>query len=673
MPTASKVSAMPSNRSSVELDPLDYASSHFVDHRELLEDWRQKGPETNRAHGDRPVRRPSFRLMVVHVLHATLLLISILTLLISFFPMGAQRLVSQVTSTITIMVQIFFTASISLLYLLSSDVAIDAAIRHPRSIIDLDYRLQAWYGGVGPSVINGIFHMHRFRKISRSVLLGIPLYFIAGEMLKLTSSSVLGVNVYNVTTLVDGPAGNHLVPFAFPNLVHSDHEPYNCSDVNNITFPFYKVQDLWKVSKQILRLDLFDNETTHPGLIGNVLYDIPDSSRPFDKVNVNGTKMNVHCSHVKPEDSVFQLQSPADDAPLSGPSDNYYLNYDVYNITWNLNLLLQSWSFDDWRGDDDGYKGISNQVLMVLAAPDSDLLLHDATGSVASVNVTSLISTDDCQNACSSNNLNEASAECVDYFRDHSECIAESSTWHFQALGCTLRTTKAELSFNSAGFLVGDRSQAKPSNAHAWDDFLPVNARDGNDFLANEFLEMFVPAPCSTPDDPNYQDLDVMSDVLLNILAANHELAFFENVLANMTASFLWNVWQLCDKPFEYGHPYLQCQPRPEGYTSMLATGTARYNPHETRARLQIVQWKAAVTVLCGIALFVLAFYLLGTVTDSRAGVPLREARFLETSRLLKDSSIPDIVRLSAPGFDQTPLRYVRVGSEESTAAWTYA
>ncbi len=61
-----------------------------------------------------------------------------------------------------------------------------------RSIIDLDYRLQAWYGGVGPSVMNGLFHMHRSRQISRSVLFGIPLYFIAGEILKLASSSVLG-------------------------------------------------------------------------------------------------------------------------------------------------------------------------------------------------------------------------------------------------------------------------------------------------------------------------------------------------------------------------------------------------------------------------------------------------------------------------------------------------
>ncbi len=412
-------------------------------------------------------------------------------------------------------------------------------------------------------------------------------------------------------------------------------------------------------------------------------------------VDVNGTKMHVHCSHIKPEDSHFQPPYVGDIKSIgTDSSDGYYvqwpsnnrsivgafarltnrppygtLNSSLFNssalsldldndITYNdsLHLLLQPWSFDDLN-DEDGYKGASNQVLMVVAAPDSDLLLHDATGSVASVNVTSLLVADDCLSACSSNELIENSAECVDYFRDHTECIAESNTWHFQALGCTLRTTKAKLSLNSTGLLVGgSSSQVKPSAAHAWDDFSAVNPRDGNDFLANEFLEMFVPAPCSNDDNTPQQDRDVMSGILLHILQANNSLAFFENMLANMAASYLWNIWQLCDQPFAYDWPYQQCQSVPENYTSMLAT-TAQYHTHQTRARLQIVPWKAVVTVLCGIALCALAFHLLGTTTDSHAGVPLREARFMETARLLKDSAIPDIVSLSASGFDQTPLR----------------
>ncbi|KAF8891051.1 hypothetical protein CPB85DRAFT_259683 [Mucidula mucida] len=536
---SASVSAM-TYRSGVELElnPLDYASSTLVERGELLEDWRLR---RDRSPGQRPVWRSSFRLMVVHLLHATLLLISIFTLIVSLTH-GERKVeievenVSQVTSTITIVVQIFFTASISLLYLLSSAVAIDAAIRHPRSIIDLDYRLQAWYGGVGPSVMNGLFHMHRFRQISRSVLFGIPLYFIAGEILKLTSSSVLGVEVYNMTATNNGSAYNHLVPFEYPNLVHWDHQPHNCSSMKDINTDFYKIQDLWQVSTRTLRPDIFVNETSHSGLMGNVLYDIPDSSQPFDQVDVNGTKMHVHCSHIKPEDSHFQPPYVGDIKSIgTDSSDGYYvqwpsnnrsivgafarltnrppygtLNSSLFNssalsldldndITYNdsLHLLLQPWSFDDLN-DEDGYKGASNQVLMVVAAPDSDLLLHDATGSVASVNVTSLLVADDCLSACSSNELIENSAECVDYFRDHTECIAESNTWHFQALGCTLRTTKAKLSLNSTGLLVGgSSSQVKPSAAHAWDDFSAVYPRDGNDFLANEFLEMFVPAPCS--------------------------------------------------------------------------------------------------------------------------------------------------------------------------------
>ncbi|KAF9022830.1 hypothetical protein BDZ89DRAFT_188924 [Hymenopellis radicata] len=524
---------------------------------------------------------------------------------------------------------------------------------------------------MGPAIANGIFRMYRFRQVSRSVLFGVPLYFIIGEVLK-----------------------SHIVWFEYPNLNHTDHDIYNCSAVDDMNTGFYKVQDLWKVSKQILSLNNTGNETTHPGLIGNTIYDIPDSSRPFDVAHLNGTRMNVHCSHVKPDDTSFQLQYGSDD--ISGQFAGYYVRWTADNaaypyaemhnrppygtpnssyvnistlapitfdrdITLGVHMLMQNWTYDEWWPDDTGFKAISNQVLFVLAAPNITLLLHDSSGSVASVNLTTLDSTDACLNVCGDNNLDKYSAECVDYMRQHTDCVANSETWHFQAVGCTLQTTQSTLAVAQSGLLVPESySRTQPSKAHEWDDFLPINPHDGYDFLANEFLEMFVPAPCyvDMSNNTQSQDRDVMSAVITMILLDNQDLTYFENTLANMTASYLWNVWQQCDSPFKYGWSYPQCSPRSDDFAASLVT-TAAYDRLETKARLQIVQWKAAVTVLCGLVLFFLAFYLLGTATDSRVGVPLREARFMETSRLLKDSSIPEVVSTAAPGFENKSIRWV--------------
>ncbi len=404
--------------------------------------------------------------------------------------------------------------------------------------------------------------------------------------------------------------------------------------------------------------------------------------------------MNVHCSHVKPNDTSFDLLYGSDD--ISGPFDGYYVRWTTDNaaypyaemqnrppygtlnssyfdnstltpiifnsdVSLGVHMLMQNWTYDQWWPDDTGFKGISNQVLFVLAAPDITLLLHDSSGSIASVNLTTLDSTDACLSVCDDNNLDKYSAECVDYMRQHTDCVVNSETWHFQAVGCTLETTQSTLSVAQSGLLTPESySRTQPSKPHEWDDFSPINPHDGYDFLANEFLEMFVPAPCYVDSGNNTesQDRDVMSGVLLSILKASQDLAFLENTLANMTASYLWNVWQQCNSPFEFGWAYPQCSPRSDDFAASLETSAA-YDRLETRARLQIVQWKAAVTVLCGLVLFSLAFYLLGTATDTGVGVPLREARFMETSRLLKDSSIPEIVGTGAPGFENRSIRCV--------------
>ncbi|KAF9022829.1 hypothetical protein BDZ89DRAFT_188871 [Hymenopellis radicata] len=96
-PTSPTMRPSASSSSTLELDHLDYSSSSRVESGKLLEDeekewntsdfyddWQEKD-ETRSAQDEPSPRRPSLRLMVVHFLHGMLLLISIFTLLISFW------------------------------------------------------------------------------------------------------------------------------------------------------------------------------------------------------------------------------------------------------------------------------------------------------------------------------------------------------------------------------------------------------------------------------------------------------------------------------------------------------------------------------------------------------------------------------------------------------------
>ncbi|KIY66383.1 hypothetical protein CYLTODRAFT_455421 [Cylindrobasidium torrendii FP15055 ss-10] len=171
-------------------DPYDF-HDHSTQH--LLSSV-VTGPEERRT------RRVSKRLIGVHLMHGVLLGItfSFLVLSIRHWEHGVAVPIDDATriaSVVTVVCQVFFTTAVTLLYLLSGTAAVDDAIRRPHTLLDLDTRLAAW-SGLGPALSNILLFFPRLSSVSLSITLGIPLYFVCGEILKVTSSSVLGMSRY---------------------------------------------------------------------------------------------------------------------------------------------------------------------------------------------------------------------------------------------------------------------------------------------------------------------------------------------------------------------------------------------------------------------------------------------------------------------------------------------
>ncbi|KAK0499912.1 hypothetical protein EDD18DRAFT_1348699 [Armillaria luteobubalina] len=73
----------------------------------------------------------------------------------------------------------------------------------------------------------------------------------------------------------------------------------------------------------------------------------------------------------------------------------------------------------------------------------------------------------------------------------------------------------------------------------------------------------------------------------------------------------------------------------------------------EMRARLEVVIWRAAVSVGCLLVMAMLAMGLLGMKMDLRPGELLKGMRFVEMVTLMHGSRLPGLV-----GVDRVLLRY---------------
>ncbi|KAF8918427.1 hypothetical protein CPB85DRAFT_83308 [Mucidula mucida] len=351
----------------------------------------------------------------------------------------------------------------------------------------------------------------------------------------------------------------------------------------------------------------------------------------------------------------------------NGARDLSFSNYwDLLtgNDTGSMRVFLQPWGVqnrsysnkDSWGSMPK--TGVANQFVFALVSRRYEDLVVDSLGSPGKIhNSTAIMGP--CASSCLYSDPPSFGLSCLHRLEaaDIADCVR---TLYTQVIGCSLETSTRSLNLTKSGLLSAKDTEIALGTPppHEWSTFSWQNPQDSYDFLARELLNMLVPAICSSPrrNDalPYYQDAGYMQGVLTSIISSTVHLNEFEDALGNLTASYLWNVWQQCDSAFQFGTSYEQCN-NGSSLRLTLASNSAEFTTTKTLARLEIVWWKSVVTVICSLILFCLAFMLLGTHSDTPSGQPHRQARFTETALLMKNSRIPDLL---ASGFKQDfPLR----------------
>ncbi|KIY66384.1 hypothetical protein CYLTODRAFT_455422 [Cylindrobasidium torrendii FP15055 ss-10] len=324
------------------------------------------------------------------------------------------------------------------------------------------------------------------------------------------------------------------------------------------------------------------------------------------------------------------------------------------------------------------YIGISNQFVFTLAGDDQAYLLVDSTGSDGLVHTQHVLE-GSCVDTCTSEMSNR---ECYESVSGDYESVSGGQgchkwTWYAQVIGCTLHTSQNTLTILQDGTVAPtDRNKNDGPREHPWGSFKWEDPTASTDIIAKEFLNMMVPHGCNPNaanpyEEPYFRHHDLLMSGLLGAGIANtHEslnrstsLQDLEDMLEQMTASYLWNVLQSCpsDPAYPYTTGYRQCQ---SDWTDLPKGGilnSVSLTRTETRARLEVVRWKAVVAFAANMGLLVLACSLLGIRTDRKVGEPTSDARFVDQVALMKDSTLPNVVAENGAGVVESAsirLRY---------------
>ncbi len=86
---------------------------------------------------------------------------------------------------------LFAIVSFFLRYLLRAVPNFSFTYLQAQTLLDYDMRLQAW-AGLGPSLTNWLYEPGRVLSRLSQIFSNIPIYFLAGTVLQITSSGVLG-------------------------------------------------------------------------------------------------------------------------------------------------------------------------------------------------------------------------------------------------------------------------------------------------------------------------------------------------------------------------------------------------------------------------------------------------------------------------------------------------
>ncbi|PBK66240.1 hypothetical protein ARMSODRAFT_354381 [Armillaria solidipes] len=677
----------------------DYEMVHLAE-REDPRDINMASSSTNTLLEHSRKGRISERLFVVHVLHSVLLVICLIILVAGInrwehrVSVNVQK-ASQVASYISVGFQAFFTASILVLFWLSRSIAIDDAIRHPQTLLDLDMRLQAWTG-LGPSLTNWLYEPGRVLSRLSPILSTIPIYFVAGTVLQITSSGVLGVNVYNYTstTTDDYAATNHMGSYSGIDDIFGNR---------GLSWWFAAEENtgLWQAARQNMFLPDINNTQT-PGLQGRLLHDIPNVlHNTFDLAHVNGTRINVQCS--QPQDVLMEAlllpQGINDTSVALHSNDSKYVsnatNTDYDDQVWlnvsmsvppywdssvpGLNfsslwsqspyafetdqtsmelptkVILQVWAFSNNTNVSIGH----HQVIFALATGDPSVLIRDSNNSTGIYSNFTIIpgrNVSDCLHEC---NIWSGS-DC------DNRCKPQPVPGYLQVIGCSMHTTQVNVSVTETGLLPKEFTQGEHA-PHEWVSF--EWEQQSEVIMDRQFLIIFSPAPSF--DDPTGQTaIDrgyTGAERLLKRALVGSDgwhptgmnLSRLESDMELLSASYFWNYWQTCDFPKVLAPDYVEC----DSFRFMTASNwdrvvAADFTGTETRARLEVVIWRAAVSVGCSLVMAVLAMGLLGMKTDLGPGESLKGTRFVETVALMRGSGLPGLVVDMGPGVDRVPLRY---------------
>ncbi|KAK0459045.1 hypothetical protein IW261DRAFT_1429997 [Armillaria novae-zelandiae] len=450
-----------------------------------------------------------------HVLHAILLLITLIILIVGIFHWehGVYIDSSQagnVASYITLGFQIFFTVSVISLSVLSRAFAVDEAIRHPRTLVDLDARIQAW-GGLGNVFTNW-----------RGILnLGFERGYI---WLDLVSSTRTWDSVPGQAT---SHQGRYLDPF-----------PMESRSVQD----YFTNTSLGWPANQTRDIDMFIsyvNNTRMQGLQWTLVHDLPGTPGfAYDIIHVNSTRMQVTCEQPSANVEAFLLAAGTNDTSsatvfdpnsLDGTKDmwitvsmnstplysdtavNFSTYWDIHNN--HSKVVLHPWTLKESLDFPSHH-----QILFAWATTDKNAILLDSTGRNGTM---------------------------------HNFTVG-----YVQVFGCSLTLNHSIVGVTEALKLSGSDTPPTVPDRHEYTEF--VWEESSSERLANTFLTAFSPIP-DPGDEMEWRDLGhTMAEKVLAmglVNTTNWEAKYIrmtdlESWIEGLFASWVWSIWQGCDYPY---------------------------------------------------------------------------------------------------------------------------
>ncbi|KAK0236433.1 hypothetical protein EDD85DRAFT_641547 [Armillaria nabsnona] len=317
----------------------------------------------------------------------------------------------------------------------------------------------------------------------------------------------------------------------------------------------------------------------------------------------------------------------------------YSFETDQTSMELPTKIILQDWAFSNNTN-----VSIGHQVIFALATGDPSFLICDSNNSTGLYSNFPIIP---------GRNVSDYLYQCNIWLGIDCDnrCKPQPVPGCMQVIGCSMHTTQVNVSATETRLLSKELTQ--------WEQQREV-------IMDRQFLIIFSPAPSF--DDPTGQTaIDrgyTGAERLLKRALVSSDgwhptgmnLSRLESDMELLSASYFWNYWQICDFLKVLTPDYVEC----DSFRFMTTSdwdrvAAADFTRTETRARLEVMIWSAAVSVECSLVLAVWAIVLLGMKTDLGPGELLKGTRFVETVALMRGSGLLGLVDM---GVDRVPLRY---------------